>query len=277
MDNINNTSDTNKIKQFVCLTGLPRTGSTLLSAILSQNPEIHAEGNSAVCELVYRMDITCNGTAREQLSACNRHPTTCHDIISQIPQIYYKDYPGKIVVDKCRSWSIKGNTELLQKYICKDFKMIVLERPICEIVKSFARLYKQNNMDGDLTPLLSPMSEPIMRSINGLTHAKAEAAKDQNNSHYLFITYDEVVNDTQTTISKIYEFCGWEPFKHDFKHVFAKFPENDQVYGIKGHHTIRQKVEKKNNPIILPHHIQQKCTIIDQILGYSPRPEGPTA
>ena len=32
--------------QFVCLAGMPRAGSTLLAAILSQNPQIHTEGNS---------------------------------------------------------------------------------------------------------------------------------------------------------------------------------------------------------------------------------------
>ena len=32
--------------QFVCLAGMPRAGSTVLAAILSQNPQIHTEGNS---------------------------------------------------------------------------------------------------------------------------------------------------------------------------------------------------------------------------------------
>ena len=56
-------------KQFVFLSGLPRTGSTLLSAILSQNPKIYSEGNSAVCQLMYDMQQSCIHKAKEQLIA----------------------------------------------------------------------------------------------------------------------------------------------------------------------------------------------------------------
>jgi len=54
----------NSYSQFVCLSGLPRSGSTLLSAILSQNPLIHAEGNSAVCQLMWDMQMSCFNTSR---------------------------------------------------------------------------------------------------------------------------------------------------------------------------------------------------------------------
>ena len=41
------------------LSGLPRTGSTLLSAILYQNPKIHAEGNSGLCQLMWDLEVSC--------------------------------------------------------------------------------------------------------------------------------------------------------------------------------------------------------------------------
>jgi hypothetical protein len=77
-------------KQFVCLSGLPRTGSTLLSAILGQNPKIHAEGNSAVCQLMWDMYCSCTQNAKEQLLANNRSHTMMN-LIKSIPQVYYKD------------------------------------------------------------------------------------------------------------------------------------------------------------------------------------------
>ena len=80
--------------QFVCLSGLPRSGSTLLSALLSQNPEIHAEGNSAVCQLMWDMQQSCLSAAKEQLLANNRQ-STIKDIISQIPHLYYKNNSPK--------------------------------------------------------------------------------------------------------------------------------------------------------------------------------------
>jgi hypothetical protein len=205
--------------------------------------------------------------ASEQLTACNRKETV-YDIISQIPEIYYKNCKGQIVVDKCRAWMSKENIALIQEYLCKDFKMIILERPITEIVKSFTKLYIKNNIDKDLNVLFTPMSEPIMRTISDLNYVKSEYKKPDGEKHFLFISYDELVNETAKTIEKIYNFCGWATFEHNFKNVVTKFPEDDSVYYLNGLHTIRPVVEKVENPVILPDLVQQKCNSIDKLMGY---------
>ena len=58
--------------KFVALSGLPRSGSTLLSSILSQNINIHAEGNSAICQLMWDAQCSVLGTANQQLIASNK-------------------------------------------------------------------------------------------------------------------------------------------------------------------------------------------------------------
>jgi hypothetical protein len=63
------------MKNFVMMCGLPRTGSTLLSSILNQNPLIHAEGNSAVCQLMWDMEVSCNTSGQEQIKANKRENT----------------------------------------------------------------------------------------------------------------------------------------------------------------------------------------------------------
>jgi len=252
-----------KIKQFVFLSGLPRTGSTLLSAILSQNPEIHAEGNSAVCQLMWDTSISAINS-REQLAASKRNDTI-YDIVSQIPYIYYKNINETIVVDKCRSWTLPPNIELLKKYVGDDFKIIILERPVSEIVKSFAKLFNDNKVNYDINKLLMPKSEPIMRSIDGLISAKYDYIKN-NSKNYLFISYDELINQTKDTIDKIYVFCGWEPFNHDFTNIVVKYPEDDSVYGLKGQHEIRPTIKKNENPIQLSEEILEKCANIEKII-----------
>jgi len=59
-------------KKFFFISGLPRTGSTLLSSILYQNPLIHAEGNSALCQLMWDNYISCLCNSKEQLIANNK-------------------------------------------------------------------------------------------------------------------------------------------------------------------------------------------------------------
>ena len=249
--------------QFVCLSGLPRSGSTLLSAILSQNPKIHAEGNSAVCQLMWDCHVACNTTANEQLRANNRDKTK-DDLISSIPHIYYKDISEKIVVDKCRSWTLQPNIDLLKKYIDKNIKIIILTRPIDEIVKSFIKLNKKNNIkvaeiNIDDT-FLKSNSEPIMRSFNGVLHAK------NNNMNFLFITYNDLVKNTEETIKKIYDFCNWEYYQHDLKNIIAKYPENDEIYKLKKMHSVRPIIKIEENKINLPDHIINKCAILNEIL-----------
>ena len=59
-------------KKFFFISGLPRTGSTLLSSILYQNPLIHAEGNSPLCQLMWDNYVSCLSNSQEQLRANNK-------------------------------------------------------------------------------------------------------------------------------------------------------------------------------------------------------------
>jgi sulfotransferase len=225
--------------EFIALSGLPRSGSTLLSSILDQNPDIHAEGNSAVCQLMWDMQVSCETNSSEQLLANNRNKTQ-NDIISSIPKIYYKDVKSSYIVDKCRSWTLPANVEIIKRYIRNDPKVIVLTRPVDQIVKSFVQLRKRNGWSGDLeSDLLIEGSEPIMRSLDGVNWAK-----ENNNGEFLFIEYDDLVDYTEEVLISIYNFCGFEPFQHDLNNIINNHPENDKVYNLIGMHDIRSTISK---------------------------------
>ena len=256
--------------QFVCLSGLPRCGSTLLSAILSQNPAIHAEGNSAVCQLMWDMNLSCTQNVTEQLKANNRE-YTIRDLVVQVPNTYYRNVPAgtKVIVDKCRSWTLNHNVDILRKYIDPNIKFIVLERPITDVFKSFAKLYKKNGWSETfsrecLNDMLKHESEPIMRSLKGITEAKANNA----NTNFLFIQYDALIEHPMETIDSIYAFCGWAPFKHTFTTIVNKHHENDNSYNLKGFHDVRETISKEQNDIVLPADVLDKCVQIDKFLGY---------
>jgi sulfotransferase len=242
------------MKNFVGLSGLPRTGSTLLSSILSQNPEIHAEGNSAVCQLMWDMQCSVFGSCNEQLTASDRVNTGI-ELIKNIPNVYYKDVTASTVIDKCRSWALPDNVAMLNKYFEHKPKVIILERPLVEIVKSFVALRQANNWQGDLEQgLLDDWSEPIMRSYEGVKWAKAN-----NNGEFLFVQYDDLLNNTKSTIDKLYEFCELESFEHDFNNIVNKHPENDEVYGMLGQHDIRPTIAKRDLNVTLSDAIIKRC------------------
>jgi sulfotransferase len=255
--------------QFVCLSGMPRSGSTLLSSLLSQNPMIHAEGNSAVCQLIWDMTMSCTYNVNEQLKT-NHREETMRDLIVQIPNTYYKNVPRgtKCIVDKCRSWTKSSNVELLQKYIDPTIKIIVMERSVTAVVESFYKLFKKNNWCDEiihrcLNEMLEPGTEPIMNSLYGIK--MAHNANANANAKFLFIHYDELVDHPEETIKRIYTFCEWgEPFIHTFTNVVNKYPEDDNYYNIKGFHTIRSMVKREINKYTLPSDILARCKEIEQ-------------
>lgn len=249
------------MKKFVGLAGLPRSGSTLLSSILSQNSDIHAEGNSAVCQMMWDLDQSCDINCKEQLVANHRQQTQL-DIISAIPYIYYKNVSKPIIIDKCRSWTLPANLFLMQRYITENIKIIVLERPIIEIVKSFVNLRKENNWEGDLEKeLLDEGSEPIVRSLSGVKWAKENNA----NNTFLFIQYNDLINNTKQTINKIYSFIDEPIFEHDFNNIINKHPEDDKVYDLIGQHDIRPTINKRQINIELSQETIDRCQKLEKL------------
>ena len=243
------------MKQFVALSGLPRTGSTLLSSILSQNPEIHAEGNSAVCQLMWDMQQSVLNT--QQIKASNKDVLDA--LVKPIPHIYYADVTKPIVVDKCRSWTLPANVEMLYRYFNNAPKVIVLVRPLVEIVASFMSLRKENGWKNLEAGLLDDGSEPIMRSLAGV-----EWARKNNNGEFLFVTYDELVDDTQTTLDRIYEHCGWQLFTHDLDNIVNQHKENDAIYGLAGQHDIRSQISRRTVDIDLSEELIKQCNRLDE-------------
>jgi len=222
---------------FVCLSGLPRSGSTLLSTILHQNPDIYAEGNSAVCQLMWDMQQSCEISSREQLEA-NYRFNTAYDLISEIPNIYYQNTTRPIIVDKCRSWTLPANQDLLRRYVTDTPKTIVLTRPVDEIVNSFQSLHELNNKPFDANEYLREDSEPLMRSLRGV-----EWAKQVNQGEFLFVTYNELVTETDNVLDEVYSFIDAPRFEHDLNNIENVMCENDFVYGLAGMHDVRSEIE----------------------------------
>jgi len=261
-------------QQFVCLAGMPRAGATLLAGILSQNPAIHVEGTSPMCQMMWDTYLSYQDRCGREF-ASNRKDHMMPKIVGTIPHVYYQDISaGKtVVVDRCRAWISECNLNMLRGCMDPQIKMIVLERPLQEIVESYARLFSKNAVaatavDSLLPQLLGDNSEPIVRPYQLIQWSKQQADASGNQSTFCYVTYDELVSNTQATIDRIYAFCGWEPFAHDFNHVVIQTPEREDVYGLIGQYEVRPRVERKyygvDERITLPKAVMDR---IDEIEG----------
>jgi sulfotransferase len=238
------------------LSGLPRTGSTLLTSILSQNPEIHTQGNSALCQLLWDTQVSCWNTQQIKHS-----PNVPDRLLEAIPELFYQGATGHIV-DKCRSWTLPANLELIDKYITKSPKIIVMIRPIVDIVKSFVFIRTMNGWQNPEEGLLDEDSEPIMRSLDGVKHAKSI-----DSGQFLYLWYDDLVSNPKQTINKVYDFCGWDKFDHQFDDIKNLTPERDDLLNLIGLHDIRPKLERREIDIKLSDKLYKKAVQLDKEMG----------
>jgi sulfotransferase len=248
--------------KFVLLAGLPRTGSTLLANILAQNGRFHIEGNSGLCQLMWDMQESCNKNCAEQLNANKKLETVRSSIVGELPNLYYKDVKNKVIFDKCRPWVIPANMKMAKTFISKDIKAIVLVRPIDEIVKSFAKMHFAAGRDASIySELLDDKSEVLMRSFIGVY--LAAKSKEKN---CLFVSYNNIVEDTAKVLSAIYNFINEEKFIHNVNKIEQVVKEDESPYVLDGIHSIREKISKLENDLVLPKWVEKKCSLMTKAL-----------
>jgi len=116
-----------------------------------------------------------------------------------------------------------------------------MTRGVEDILESFKNLFEANNRHYDESEFIEPHSEPLMRSLEGVQYAE-----ENNKGEFLFVSYDDLVNDANSELSRIYEFLHLEPFQHDLNNVVTVNPEDDSVYGLLGMHDVRSKIGKRD-------------------------------
>lgn len=224
---------------IVFLAGLPRTGSTLMSALLNQNPLIHSEGSSGLCQLMWDTHVSCAVNAREQLTATGRANVEGR-LLGGMAAAYYADVNRPVIVDKCRTWPLPANMRLIREHITGTPKVIVLTRPVQEVVESFIRLRREAGWEGDIESDLWVNPEPLARAVEATGWA---LTGDPTIFHH--VTYEHLISDPAGTLAGVYEFMGWEPYEHTFTNIVHPHPEDDTAHGLPLH-TIRSTISRRD-------------------------------
>lgn len=214
--------------------GLPRSGSTLLCSILSQNPEICTGRISNLCDLMWNAQWSLDNYAGFSGLPAKNHGY----IMSNLPEIYYKDDLDKTIIDQCRAWTLPANLSMITRYITPEPKVICLTRDIDEIRNSYINLFLENGRN-DFEG--SGYETELMRNISAVENAKTLPEK---NVHW--VNYNDLVLDTENTLQKIYSFLEKESYKHDLKNIICDFENNELHNGLSGLHTVRKEIGFRN-------------------------------
>ena len=242
-------------KTYYFMAGLPRSGSTLLKSIIDQNPNIHANPVSPVMELMYWNDHYF--TDSEQYLGYPK-PKSAHKVISSIIDNYYFDTEEPIVIDHCRAWS--NNIERIKTYITPNPKIICPVRNVLEVLTSFITMVHRNSeqvsfIDQHLIEKGLEITDDnrcdYLMSKEGIVEqalwAQSQAfIRGDDKKYLLMVEYDDLVNCSDETMRRIYEFLELDDYKHDFKNVENKHREIDDQWYLKDMHYVRKEVKKKS-------------------------------
>ncbi|EIK44573.1 Sulfotransferase domain superfamily [Cellvibrio sp. BR] len=237
------------------ISGLPRSGSTLLAGILRQNPRFHAAMSSPVAGLV-------NG-ALEQMGAGSESYSFFDEqkrkrICKALIDAYYADKDQPVIFDTNRHWTARLH-QLVE--LVDDFKVICCVRNPAWIMDSFEMIYRKNPFD--YSRMFNTASRQTVYSrcealinaggsVGSAWTALKEAYYGEFSDRLLLVDYDLLTQHPARTMELIYRFIDEPQFDHDFNNVDYAENEFDQNLGVKGLHSVKKKVEYKSRRSILP-------------------------
>lgn len=261
-------------KTYYFMSGLPRSGSTLLSSILNQNPRFYSGPSSPVVATMITLE---NSFSNDELFLGYPKPQQAKEIISSVLSQYYSDRQEPVIFDKNRSWTVR--MEYIPGYFDIQPKILFPVRDTAEILTSFISMLRRNpyQVDGRINfidemliksniPLTDDNRCEFLASPGGILGQSMEGLRKAlmegyDNSIHL-IEYQDLVNNPKETMEKIYEFLGEEYFEHTFDNVKNINRENDEkIYGFADMHEVRPEVKSisKRPEEILSEEILEKC------------------
>ena len=115
------------------MAGLQRSGGTVLSAILNQNPAMH----SAPASPLFKMYTRLANTHEEPENLDYRREDDIANIYYNIPHAFYASNESQYIVDKNYNWVSPLGVEIIQKFINSNVKIICPVRNIVDILTSY--------------------------------------------------------------------------------------------------------------------------------------------
>ena len=244
-------------RKFHFISGLPRSGSTLLAALLLQNPRFHTGMTSPVGTLF--------STMLSQFSAGSEFgPVISHEqrrrLLGGLFDSYYADHADKeIILDTNRMWCAKMPAVI---DLFPNAKIIACVRNVAWVMDSIERLYRANPYENTKLWIDDIERNTVYSRVDTLAQrnrlvgfpwaALKEAYFGEHAKSLLIVDYDLLTQAPDKVLRLIYQFLGEPWFAHDFDNVEYDAPEFDQALGLSGLHRVRRKVALESRRTILP-------------------------
>lgn len=246
-------------KKYHMITGLPRSGSTLLSSILKQNPRFHASITDPLAVLTKGViETSQDGPGMKTEVPIERRINTVKGLFDG----FYKDIDKEVIFNTNRAWSYGIH---MVKEIFPESRMIICVRDIKWILDSFELAYRRNPLEKnsvfggvggsvyDRMDMLMEKGGIVEFAYTGVKQAITGSEKYM----IMLVEYDQLCRNPEGMMRAVYNFLNEPYYNHDFNNVEASWDEYDAEIGL-DLHRVKQKVEFRERDTILPPDIQAK-------------------
>lgn len=245
-------------KKLFFMAGLQRSGGTVLSSILNQNPNLYSSPWSPLLDMLSQLEQSYKFNSNIDF---DRSPAI-NTVLKNVHNNFYSDHNEKYIIDKHHRWSDPWAIELINKYITQDIKIICPVRNIIEVLASFNTIIEKDSIknrynvidDGVLRytypdkPMADRRADFMMmpdKDISSYLYGMGFAKQPEFRHMFHFIEYDNLVSNPTKVLNDLYNYLEIERFDHIFEDLKSEISPENSV-GIYNLHTIHPNLEKKS-------------------------------
>jgi sulfotransferase len=239
-------------QQLHFMIGLPRSGSTVLCALLNQNPSVYVTPTSPLLgyllhtqEAYYKIEESIANPNFEQLT------TICRAMMSAA----WSHRPEPHIIDKHRGWG--KNLKAVETVTGRMPKVIATTRDLPSVMASWLTLIKKYPyvFDQKLKAKgLEPTDENRMGEMwFNMTKDTMESLvmARQTTSDMIEVNYDLFMTYPREILKEVENFLGLNHYDYDFNKIEKLEDDNDlKAWGFPELHKIRPHFGKTSTPAI---------------------------
>ncbi|MDE3196276.1 MAG: sulfotransferase [Acidobacteriota bacterium] len=237
------------------ISGLPRSGSTLLEGILRQNPRFHAAVSTPLADLFAALVRSMSGFNDASIFIGDAQRKR---VLRGLVEAYYAGHSAERVFDTNRNWTafLPAIAELFPeaRMICclrnPAWILDSIERQIQRNAVNAARMFGFDSKANVYTRVETLMGKDgfVRRSLGNLRQAWFGLLADR----LIAIPYDSLTQRPAETMAALYSELGEPAFAHNFDHVEYDEPLFDSSLGLPGFHRVFGPVIHRTRETILP-------------------------
>lgn len=224
-------------KTYFFLSGMHRSGNTVLASILNQNPDFYVGPNSPLIEYMWQIH-KCKDEFETTIMNPNMDRTD--NVIRNLFSNYYYNVDQPIIFDKSKAWANLTNILMIKEYLTNTPKIIFTIRPLAECIASFIkvnfeRLFSDMISSGyRYNPSLSEndnLAEFILNADTGIVklmnYAFYSYTEKETRDYIHLVKYQDLLDSPSSTMNSIYNFLGLPAYEHNFNNIGQAEKEKD--------------------------------------------------